>query len=665
MTRGIPLAAHCALLTLGLLMGLPLCAVASEPYRFPAMVGAAQVEASCQILLAEQRAAQQRLASWANPTSASMLVEFDAMQMRYEDTLGPLGLMAAVHPDKAIRDAADACDLAYQTFSSAFQQDAAIYERLKQVVAVDNIDQRLQRDLLDAYEDGGVALPAEKQARVRAINSELTRLTQEFERRVREDKTMVPFTAAELAGVSPAVWRKARRDSAGRYLLGLDTPTSDPVIEQAHRAGSRERMWRALHAKAGADNLATLGQISQLRREFAALFGFTSYADLVLRRRMALNAARVEAFLGEVKGAVVERERADLALLRAAKAAQWRLKPAATTIQRWDVRYYNERLRRARYRVNQEQFRAHFPPEASLQFVFKLAERLFGVRFVPTPQALWHADARAFSVVDFADERPLGTLFVDLYPRADKYDHAAVWSFRNVSMLARREPAAAMVVNFNRRGLSLDELETLLHEFGHAVHSLLSAPRYVSQGGTNVLLDFVEAPSQMLEDWVYDPRVLKLFDEVCNTCKPVPPKLLARADRARHFAKGIQVSRQHLYASYDLALHAHDSPEPMALWARMEGATPLGHVAGSMFPATFGHVAGGYAAGYYSYLWSLVLAEDLRTAFAADKLDAKVGRRYRDTVLANGGQVAPQDLMQQFLGRPSDNRAFFKALNKE
>ena len=659
MTQTLGLAIRCALLTLGLLAGPSARATLGEPYRFPALASAAQVEASCQTLLAEQRAAQQRLALWANPVSATMLVEFDALQRRYEDTLGPLALLAAVHPDKSIRDAADACDLAYQTFSSAFLQDAAIYERLKQVVPVDTIDQRLQRDLLDAYEDGGVALPADRQARVRAINSELTRLTQEFERRVREDKTLVPFTAAELAGVSPAVWRKAKRDSAGRYLLGLDTPTSDPVIEQAHRAGSRERMWRALHAKAGADNLATLGQITQLRREYAALFGFTSYADLVLRRRMALNAARVEAFLGEVKGAVVERERTDLAVLRAAKAAQLRLKPAATTIERWDLRYYNERLRRARYRVNQEQFRAHFPPEASLQFVFALAERLFGVRFAATPQALWHADARAFRVVDGADQRTLGTLFVDLYPRADKYDHAAVWSFRNVSMLAQREPAAALVVNFNRQGLSLDELETLLHEFGHALHNLLSTTRYVSQGGTNVLLDFVEAPSQMLEDWVYDPRVLKLFAEVCKTCKPVLPKLLARADRARHFAKGIQVSRQHLYASYDLALHASDSPEPMALWAHMEGATPLGFVAGSMFPATFGHVAGGYAAGYYSYLWSLVLAEDLRTAFASDRLDAKVGRRYRDIVLANGGQVAPQDLMQRFLGRPSDNRAFF------
>ena len=207
--------------------------------------------------------------------------------------------------------------------------------------------------------------------------------------------------------------------------------------------------------------------------------------------------------------------------------------------------------------------------------------------------------------------------------------------------------------------------QTLLHEFGHALHALLSQTRYAGQGGTNVKLDFVEAPSQMLEDWVYEPRVMALYAQGCPRCKPVSPDLLARADRARHFGDGVAYARQHLYASYDLAVHGKaDSParDPMAIWVTMEGATPLGHVPGSRLPASFGHIASGYAAGYYSYLWSLVLAADLRTAFAADRLDAATGDRYRRTILENGGQVPPAELMQQFLGRPSDSRAFFKML---
>jgi thimet oligopeptidase len=191
---------------------------------------------------------------------------------------------------------------------------------------------------------------------------------------------------------------------------------------------------------------------------------------------------------------------------------------------------------------------------------------------------------------------------------------------------------------------------------------LLSDTRYAAHAGTNTELDFVEAPSQMLEDWVYDPRAMALVQEVCPACPAIPPERLAAAREARDFAKGLRLARQRLFAAYDLALHGARPREPMALWRDMEGSTPLGHVAGSQFPAGFGHIAGHYAGGYYSYLWSLVLAEDLRTAFAADRLSADTGRRYRETILAPGGQAAPDLLMQRFLGRPWSAEAFFNTL---
>ncbi len=637
----------------------------AQPYAFPRYADAAQVDADCRRLLVEQKAGESRLEQLPADGGVAAIGALDALLTRYEDTLGPLAVLAAVHPDKAIRDAADACEVSYQEFNNAFLQNAKVYALLRQVQPADAIDRRFLRDALDVFEDSGVGLSVEKQARVRLINNELTRLAQEFERRIREDRTLVPFTAAELKGVPAHVWRRHKRDAQGRYLLGLDAPTSGPVIERADSAAARERMWRAANAQGGVENLKTLAQLAELRREYAQLFGFDSYADFVLRRRMAKSEAAASGFLADVKAAVAQRELRDLAALRAEKARRLKTPLDATTIRRWDVAYYSEKVRAAQYRVDQDAFRRHFPPEASLQFVFALAERLFGVRFAPLQQTLWHADARAYEVSDVATRRPLGTLFVDLYPRADKFNHAAVWSFRNVSTLVQRPPAAALVVNFDRKGLSIEELETLLHEFGHALHALLSTTRYASQGGTSVQHDFAEAPSQMLEDWVYDPKVLALFQQVCKRCAPVPAELIARAERARHFAKGILMARQQLFASYDLGVYGRRSEDPMALWARVEGATPVGHVPGSMFPAGFAHIATGYAAGYYGYLWSLVIAEDLRTAFAADKLDAGVGRRYRETVLARGGEVAPEDLLQQFLGRPTDNQAFFKSLAKE
>ena len=290
---------------------------------------------------------------------------------------------------------------------------------------------------------------------------------------------------------------------------------------------------------------------------------------------------------------------------------------------------------------------------------------MLGVRYVRVPGLkLWHPDVQAYAVHDARSGQPLAALYVDLFPREGKYNHAAVWSFRNGALRLKRAPQAALVVNIDPNGLTLDELETLLHEFGHAVHNNLSATRNASQAGTSVLRDFVEAPSQMLEPWIYDPRVLAVMKEVCAACPPVPDALLAQAEAAKHHGNGVLYARQWLYAAFDLAMHGPDAPDPMALWARMEGATLLGHVQGSMFPAGFSHVATGYGAGYYGYLWSEVVAADMRTAFAKDRLDPAVGQRYRRTILANGSQVRPDELVRRFLGRDGNPRAFFEELQR-
>ncbi|MFT3665870.1 M3 family metallopeptidase [Piscinibacter sp.] len=647
-------------LLIGLAASLLAPLAAAQVYQFPRYESAAQVRADCDRLLAELK--QRRRAIAALPArGADVLGALDALNQRVEDAMGPLWLLPAVHPAKPVRDAAEACDLAYQRFNTALLQDVRIHSNLKQAAVADDIDRRLQRDLLDAFEDSGVALPPAARARATRLNDALTKQTQDFERRSRENRDTVAFTEAELEGVPGNVWRQARRDARGRYVLGLDHPSSAPVIERAVQEATRERMWRATMRIGGEANLKTLQRIATLRHELAGLFGFDSYADFVTRRRMVGSEANALAFLAAVDGAVRERERADIALLREAKAAATQQPVERVTVRRWDASYFTERIRQARYGVDQEAMRAHFPPQRSLAFVFAVAQRMFGVRFEPVEQSLWHDEARAYAARD-ADGALLGTLFVDLFPRPDKYNHAAVWGFRNVSTRSGRLPAAALVTNFDRQGLTLDELETLLHEFGHALHALLSTTRYAIPGGTNVQLDFAEAPSQMLEDWVYDPAVLALFGQVCPECAPLPRETIERVNRARHFAKGLLFGRQLLYARYDLALHGRRVEAPLALWARMEGATPFGYVPGTLFPANFGHVASGYGAGYYGYLWSLVVAEDLRTAFAADRLDAAVGRRYRDSVLANGGQVAPDELVRRFLGRPGNRDAFFRSL---
>lgn len=599
------------------------------------------------------------------PANVGWINAYDDLNARLEDLSGPVFVLSNVHPSKPLRAAAEACELLWQEFFSTLGQNPKLYRALRDVKPSDAIDAELRKLSLAAFEDAGVSLPVEPRKRAKAINDRVAALSQSFDRNIRDENLKLAFTEAELSGVPPAVWKETARDGEGRFLLGLDYPTYVPVVQAAELPATRERMWRAKINEGGAANLKLLDEIAKLRKEYAGLFGFASYADFTLRRRMAQTPARAQDFLNEVKSAVALRERQELEELRQAKARDLGQPLDSTRLNRWDAAYYTERVRRERYAVDQEAFRIYFPPEESLRFALRVIERMFGVQYtrVANPK-LWSPDAHAYRVSDAATGQALATLLVDLYPREGKYNHAAVWSYRNGSVRLARAPQAALVVNLDRKGLTLDELETLLHELGHAVHNNLSSTRHSSLAGTGVLRDFVEAPSQMLEDWVYDRRVLNVFQEVCPACPSVPDDLLAKAIAAKDYGKGVANARQQLFASFDLALHAADAPEPMALWQRLEGDTPLGHVAGTMFPAGFSHVAGGYAAGYYGYLWSLVVAMDMRTAFDSDKLDAQVGARYRSTILARGGERAPQHLVREFLGRETNAKAFFDYLRK-
>ena len=630
---------------------------------FPSFDSPAALQAHCDQGLARANGAVQALER--RRPDAHWLEAYDDLNALLEDWSGPVFLLSNVHPDKTVRDAAEACELRWQDLFSTLSQNATLYRAARQVRGRDAIDALLRKTTLEEFEDSGVSLDAAARQRAKELNDRISALGQEFKRNIRDANAQLPFTPEQLRGVPEGAWQGAKRDDQGRVLLGIDTPTYQSVMQGAVDAQTRERMWRAKTDEGGAANLKLLAEIVQLRKEYASLFGAASYADFTLRRRMAHSSREAQVFLDDVLAAVHERETRELGELRAAKARDLAQPIEQVSLNRWDVLFYEERLRRERYSVDQEAFRAYFPPQESLAFVMRVIEKMLGVRYTRVDGAkLWHPDVQAYVVSDVNSRRPIASLYVDLFPREGKFNHAAVWSFRNGSQRLKRLPQAALVVNVGRNGLTLDDLETLLHEFGHSVHNNLSVTRHDGQAGTSVLRDFVEAPSQMLERWVYDPKVLQVMREVCPACKPVPDELVAKADAAKRYGKGLYYARQWMYAAFDLGIHGADAAEPMALWARMEGATPLGHVQGTMFPAGFAHVAGGYGAGYYGYLWSEVIAADLRTAFAAHRLDPAVGGRYRRIVLANGAQRPPEQLLRQFLGRDTNSRAFYEDLKR-
>jgi thimet oligopeptidase len=627
------------------------------------VLDAAAIAARCGPALEGYRALLAAMEAKAGPDG--VLDDFNRLNLALADFVRPVSLMSSVAPDGATRDAAKACLRTMTVVTSEVYQSRALFERVRALKPRDAIDRQYREDLLEAFDDSGASLPPDKQARVKAINQELTKLGLAFRRNVDEDPTKVVVALEETRGL-PESWLAARRrDDGGNVVLDLENPTTRPFMAQAVSEAARERVWRALENRGGGQNLELLDRAVVLRHELASLYGFADYPTFVLRRRMAETPAAVFDFLGKVRGTVLAQEASELEELKADKAAFVGRPAAEVTLKRWDVAFHQERVRRARYNVDQEAMRAYFPTDASVRFALRVAERLYGVEVAEADVPRWHPEVRYFDVFERAGGQRgafIGGIYLDLFPRDGKYSHAAAAPTIPASTAAGRKPASVMMANLNRSGLTPTEMRTLLHEFGHVLHGVLSTARYVAQAGTSVKRDFVEAPSQMFEEWARQPESLALFAEVCRQCPRLSADQVRRLEQARRFGRAIWYSGQWMLGTFDMTLHSGAPKPSLDTWIAIEKTTPLGYVDGTMKPASFGHLMGGYPAGYYGYLWSEVLAADMLSAFRGRMLDDALGRRYRATVLARGGEQPPRQLVEAFLGRPVNPDAFFADL---
>lgn len=624
---------------------------------------ATEITEACQSALQKAQTQTRTLATSPSRNAKAILLGWNRLQIDLEDVIGPIYLYASAHTDKAARDAADACLLKYNEFNTDLYQNEKIYQRVKRATPRTGPEKMLQKDLREGFEDTGVALSPDKRTRIKILLQKEEALRQEFDRNVRDNKTVLTFNPQEMQGLPQSYLNKAKRDSEGNYLLSFDYPDYVPFMSNAENEAARKRYYLAFNSRGTPRNLELMTEVMQLRKEIATLHGLPSYAAFITRRKMVEKPQVVERFLQEVKNTVREAEIREVEELRAFKA-QFLDKPLSdTVISRWDIAFYQEKLRKARYDIDQEALRKYFPTQASLDYAMLLSARLYGIVFKAATVPVWHEDVRYFDVFDAASSKLLGGIYLDLFPREGKYRHAAAFGVRGVSRLARRTPISVLVTNFNREGLTHDELETLLHEFGHVLHGVLSTADFNAHAGTNVVRDFVEAPSQMFEEWGRKPESLQLLQAVCPACPTLDEALIKRLDAARRYGKGMQYARQHLYASFDLAMTGSDPQDAMQTWKKMEIETPLGYVEGTAFPGSFTHIMGGYAAGYYGYMWSEVLALDMLSKFGDNLMNPNVGRRFRKTILANGGQIPAKDLVRQFLGRAPDNRAFFAEIS--
>jgi len=609
--------------------------------------------------LKKQVAAMEQKAPGKAPAK-ELFVEWNDLQILYEDLAGPVDILSNVSPDVQVRTNAEACLIEVSKFATDLYQSEKLYQRFKAARATDAIDKKLRKDVMDGFEDTGVSLPAEKKARMKQILTRIEELSQAFARNKRDNTDKVTFTADEMKGLPEDYLKKAKRDDKGNYLLGFSYPEYYPFMEYADNAEARKRYQMAFANQGTPKNPPILKEAMDLRLEMARLFNKPSYAHYVIQRRMAQTPEKVNKFLAEVQAVVGQLEKKEIEELRAFKAETLKTPLAETKMDRWDVAYWQRRLKQARYNLDQNELRKYFPSEASVDWALHVSGQLYGIEFKRDNVPVWHEEVRYYDVFDADSKQRIGGMYLDLYPRDGKYGHAAAWPTRGSSTIAKRTPISVLVTNFDRTGLSGDELETLVHEFGHVLHGVLSNTRYVAQSGTSVERDFVEAPSQMYEEWARRKESLALLSKFCKTaCPTVDDALLKRMTAAHNFGRGIRYARQLLYASYDMNLHNEKGGDPLEIWRRMEGATPLGHVPGTEFPGQFGHYMGGYAAGYYGYMWSEVMALDMLSRYHGKLMNPETGRHYRKTILSRGSEMKGGELVKTFLGRAPNSKAFF------
>ncbi len=594
------------------------------------------------------------------------LAEWDELHAKARDFGAAVGLYSNVDPDPALRQAADDCELKISKYQTTLYQNPKLYAQFKKLKASDPIDQKFLQDILEQFEKTGVQLSTEKQKRLKDIIEESTKLSQDFAKNVRDNPHKVEFTPAEMKGLPDSYMAGLKKNEKGNYLLGFDYPEYQPFMELAESDEARKRYQTAYTRRGTEQNLQFMKKAIDLRYEMAQLFDKESYAHSALEFRMAKTPEAVNSFLEDVYSKVAPLEKQDVEELRQFKAETLKVPREKADITRWNQGYWSEKLRQAKYKVDQEKLRDYFPTEAAQKWLFAVSSELYGIDFRPMKVKAWHNEVEYYAVHDTASGEFLGGLYVDKYPREGKYGHAAVWGAYGGSTLNQRRPVSVLVTNFNRKGLNSNELETFVHEMGHALHGILSKTRYSEQSGTSVERDLVEAPSQMYEEWA---RRLETLSKVADYCEPACPRVDAamteRLKDVKNYGRGLHYARQTLYAQYDMALHSKDAlkTDPLKLWQEMESKTALGYVPGQQFPGQFGHVMGGYQAGYYSYMWSEVIALDMLSAFGDQLMDKKVGAHYRNTVLAQGGQKHGEQMVKDFLGRDPDSKAFFNEIS--
>lgn len=624
------------------------------------------------------------------PDWDNLMWPLEELDDRLEKVWNVISHLNGVCNTPEIREAHSQCQALVTDYRSRTGQNESLYRAVRtvreQATELDTAQRKVLDDMLLDFEQSGVSLPPEEKKTFAGLQSRLSSLSSDFGNNVLDATRAWTEQVSDrdaLAGLPELNIQAAAEAAADKgldgYLLTLDFPCYFAVMSNAEDGALRERMHHAFVTRASDqdasggqwDNSSIMREILECREQMAALIGYGNYAELSVARKMARSVDEVNHFLDDLIRHTRPAAERDFEELQAFALER----DGRTTLEPWDIAYYSEQLRRAKYDISQDELRVWFPVERVLQGLFDVTEKLFGVSIEAGSADTWHPDVRFCEI--YRDGDLVARFYLDLYTREGK--RGGAWMAdchgrRRRSDGSDQIPVAFLTCNFAPPGrtrpalLTHDEVTTLFHEFGHGLHHMLTAQRHLRCSGINgVAWDAVELPSQLLENWCWEPEALPLISAHHETGEPLPRDMLDRMLAARNFQAGMFGARQLEFALFDFTLHQRPvEQEPGWIGEVLQEARDRISVVPvapfNRFENSFAHIfAGGYAAGYYSYKWAEVLSADVYSRFSeAGIFDRATGQAFLDKILSKGGGDDALTLFTDFMGREPDVKSLLR-----
>ncbi len=649
----------------------------NEPINFAAITADHIVQATASVQDETKKSIDQivQIAD-GQRTFENTFLAIDDLSANLSDVYSVIQLLSNTHTDSLIRTKALEAKVTIGQYWNQISLNEDLYKSAKSyseseaAKLLQGYQAKFVKETIEEYERNGFALSPEKREKLQIINDEISVFSNKFDENISTYKDHLLVSEIEIDGL-PEDYKKARKQEDGTYKIDMSYPAVGPFFRLSNSDAARKKLSTKFKNRAFPDNIEVLQNLLKKRLEMAELLGHNSYAAYLLQDRMAKTPETVWKFETSLKKALKEKSKKDYDELLETKRSK---DNDAKLINSWETSYYSNILKKEKYQLDGEEVKQYFALDDVLEGLFSITQTLFDFEYreVKDP-SVWNEEVRMFEV--YQDKKLKGRFYLDLFPRDNKYGHAACFPLRNGKMTSKayKIPTASLVCNFPRPTeekpslMTHGQVNTFFHEFGHVLHHMSTTAELQSQSGTNVSRDFVEAPSQIFENWTWNYDALKLFAKHYETREVLPKALFDKMLAAKNVGSGMSASGQVFLGTYDMTLH--DKYDPNGTKTTTEvlkevqaDISLIKYMEGTHFHTAFGHL-NGYGASYYGYLWSKVYAQDMFSVFDANGiLDTTTGIRYRDIILAPGSSRDELGLVKEFLGRDPNNKAFLKEL---